>query len=153
MHCQRRTVTHRIIPYLYLQDVREGVVGHVDGAVGERLDEELRVPGDARAQAEGAGAGPLEERGGKPEGWKEGGVEQSEELGRVAKPLQLLWHGWLFHTPSARPLSPVHTPLEGVPLTLSSHPSVCSKPWRVSSLKSRMPFKHSSERAFHSGSP
>mmetsp|Transcript_2683 Transcript_2683/g.6002 ORF Transcript_2683/g.6002 Transcript_2683/m.6002 type:complete len:804 (-) Transcript_2683:561-2972(-) len=44
-----------------LQDVREGVVRHVDRRVGERLDHELLVPGEQRPEAEGAGAAPLAE--------------------------------------------------------------------------------------------
>ena len=44
-----------------LEQVRDGVVGHVDGGVGEGLDEVLGVPGHAGSQAESAGARPLAE--------------------------------------------------------------------------------------------
>jgi hypothetical protein len=44
-----------------LQEVGHRVVGHVDGRVRERLYEVLRVPGQPRAQAKGARAGPLVE--------------------------------------------------------------------------------------------
>lgn len=42
-----------------LEQVGNGVVGHVDGGVGEGLDEELGIPGQARAEAEAAAARPL----------------------------------------------------------------------------------------------
>mmetsp|Transcript_41491 Transcript_41491/g.123989 ORF Transcript_41491/g.123989 Transcript_41491/m.123989 type:complete len:208 (-) Transcript_41491:1673-2296(-) len=42
-----------------LQHVRHRVVGHVDGRIGERLDEEVLVPRHARAQTKGPRARPL----------------------------------------------------------------------------------------------
>ena len=33
-----------------LQEVADGVVGHVDGRVGERFDDELLVPREQRAE-------------------------------------------------------------------------------------------------------
>mmetsp|Transcript_13194 Transcript_13194/g.39937 ORF Transcript_13194/g.39937 Transcript_13194/m.39937 type:complete len:502 (-) Transcript_13194:1382-2887(-) len=42
-----------------LKDVGHCVEGHVDGAVRQRLNQVLRVPRQAGAKAEGAGAGPL----------------------------------------------------------------------------------------------
>eukprot|EP00983_Pelagomonas_calceolata_P039766 1137333-Pelagomonas_calceolata.AAC.6 len=41
-----------------LQEVSHAVVGHVDGGIGQRLNEELLIPGHTGAQAKGTGACP-----------------------------------------------------------------------------------------------
>mmetsp|Transcript_3059 Transcript_3059/g.5791 ORF Transcript_3059/g.5791 Transcript_3059/m.5791 type:complete len:317 (-) Transcript_3059:1164-2114(-) len=59
-----------------LQDVRDGVVRHVDGGVREGLHQELRVPRQARAQPKGAAQRPLLEPA-------HGDVELAQVLVRV----------------------------------------------------------------------
>mmetsp|Transcript_18986 Transcript_18986/g.64402 ORF Transcript_18986/g.64402 Transcript_18986/m.64402 type:complete len:699 (-) Transcript_18986:775-2871(-) len=54
-----RALAHNVA--LALEEVRDGVVGHVDGGVRERLDDPLVVPRQLRAEAEHARAGPLPE--------------------------------------------------------------------------------------------
>ncbi len=70
-------------PFTHLQDVRHRVVGHVDGGVGQRLDEVLRVPRQAGAQAEGAAARPLLQPACGGEGEGGGGVTRGCRCARV----------------------------------------------------------------------
>lgn len=37
----------------------DGIVAHVDRGIAERLDQELRIPGQLGSQPKGSGAGPL----------------------------------------------------------------------------------------------
>ena len=72
-----------------LEQVRHRVEGHVDGRVGERLDEELLVPRHARAQPEGARARPAAQPAeGVVEGLGHRGVvalEPREQVGHLVR--------------------------------------------------------------------
>mmetsp|Transcript_6261 Transcript_6261/g.10189 ORF Transcript_6261/g.10189 Transcript_6261/m.10189 type:complete len:687 (-) Transcript_6261:112-2172(-) len=49
----------RAVDAVSMEQAGNGVVGHVDGGVGQRLDDVLSVPGEGSAETLGSGAAPL----------------------------------------------------------------------------------------------